>query len=173
LDAFADCFGAMPDYVDGHQHVHILPKIRTWLFECLLDRGLGKKIWLRNSADRVGRILARRCELKKALSVAFLGRGFAAEAAARGFATNDGFSGFSAFDATRDLRTLFPRYLIAPGSRHLVMCHPGFCDEELVLIDPVTLTRERELNYLLSQDFLDALKKHGAVLRSFKSELCT
>ncbi len=86
---------------------------------------------------------------------------------------NEGFAGFSAFDVTQDLRTLFPHYLVAPGSHHLVMCHPGFCDEELVLIDPVTLTRERELNYLLSQDFLDALKRRGAVLRSFKSELCT
>lgn len=172
LDAFADCFGTMPDYVDGHQHIQILPKIRTWLFECLRDRGIDQTVWLRNSADRVTRILKRRNELKKALSVAYLGRGFAKEAEARGFATNDGFSGFSAFDVTQDLRNLFPRYLIAPGSRHLVMCHPGFCDEELVLIDPVTLTRERELNYLLSQDFLDALKRQGAVLRSFKSELC-
>lgn len=173
LDAFADCFGTAPDYVDGHQHVHVLPKIRSWLFECLHDRGLDKKIWLRNSTDRVGRILARGHELKKALSIAFLGRGFAAEAAARGYAMNDGFSGFSAFDVTRDLRTLFPQYLIAPGRRQLVMCHPGFCDEELVLIDPVTVTRERELNYLLSPDFLDTLKRHGAVLRSFKSAFCT
>jgi predicted glycoside hydrolase/deacetylase ChbG (UPF0249 family) len=168
LDAFADCYGKMPDFLDGHQHVQILPKIRTWLFECLKERGLQEKIWLRNSADRIFRIFARNIEVKKALAIALLGHGFARDAAAQGFATNDGFAGFSAFDATRDLGAIFPHYLRAPGYRHLVMCHPGYCDEELVLADPVTLTRERELNYLLSQDFIDLMERRGAVLRCFK-----
>ena len=28
LDAFEDAWGAPPDYIDGHQHVHILPIVR-------------------------------------------------------------------------------------------------------------------------------------------------
>lgn len=168
LDAFADCYGKMPDFVDGHQHVQILPKIRCLLFECLSSRRLQGKIWLRNSADHIFRIIARRSELKKALSVAVLGYGFGKDAAAAGFATNEGFAGFSAFDATHDIGTIFQHYLVAPGRRHLIMCHPGYCDEELVLADPVTLTRERELNYLLSQDFVDLIKQRGAILSSFK-----
>ena len=28
LRAFADAFGRLPDFLDGHQHVHLLPQVR-------------------------------------------------------------------------------------------------------------------------------------------------
>src|SRR5581483_886460 len=28
LRAFVDAFGRMPDFVDGHQHVHVFPQVR-------------------------------------------------------------------------------------------------------------------------------------------------
>jgi hypothetical protein len=164
LDSFVDQFGAPPAFVDGHQHVQILPQIRYWLFDCLEQRGLAGKIWLRNSGDRTRRILRRGVELTKALGITYLARGFAREAHSRGFATNEGFAGFSAFDPCRDFASDFTRYLKAPGTHHLVMCHPGYCDEELVTIDPVTLTRERELSFLLSPMFPAILASHKARL---------
>lgn len=167
LDSFSDHFGAAPDFVDGHQHVQILPQIRYWLFESLEKRGFAGKTWLRNSGDSPLRILRRGVELKKALAIAWLARGFAREAAARGFSTNSGFSGFSGFDPSRDYGADFAAYLRAPGGRHLIMCHPGYCDEELVSADPVTLTRERELNFLLSPAFLRLLDETGAKLARF------
>lgn len=159
IDGFVDRFGAPPDFVDGHQHVHILTPIRNWLFDELDARGLSGKIWLRDSADRPSRILRRNTELKKAFAIAWLGRGFAREAAARGYAANEGFSGFSGFDPCGDYAADFAAYLRAPGRRHLIMCHPGYCDAELVLIDPVTLTRERELSFLLSPAFVETLER--------------
>ncbi len=44
------------------------------------------------------------------------------------------------------------------------MCHPGYCDDELVAADPVTLSRERELEFLLSPAFKDMLGQSGAEL---------
>jgi predicted glycoside hydrolase/deacetylase ChbG (UPF0249 family) len=164
LDRFYEYFGAAPAFVDGHQHIQILPQIRTALFACLEQRGLSGKIWVRTSADRPSAILRRGAEVAKALGIAWLGRGFAREAAARGFLTNDGFSGFSAFDPGQDYAAEFARYLRAPGRRHLIMCHPGYCDEELVTVDPVTLSRERELSFLLSPAFTDMLDRKGARL---------
>ncbi len=159
IDGFVEHFGAPPDFVDGHQHVHVLTQIRNWLFDELDARGLARKIWLRDAADRPSRILRRNTELKKAFAIAWLGRGFAREAAARGYATNEGFSGFSGFDPCGDYAADFAAYLRAPGRRHLIMCHPGYCDAELVLIDPVTLTRERELSFLLSPAFVETLDR--------------
>lgn len=173
IDSFCDHFGAPPDFVDGHQHVQILPQIRACLFKCLEAKGLSGKIWLRSSADRPFRILTRGVELKKALGIAWLARGFAKEAAARGFITNDGFSGFSAFDPARDYAADFARYLRAPGQRHLIMCHPGYCDEELVAVDPVTQTRERELSFLLSPAFPQLLDRKGARLVRFEHLLAS
>ncbi|VFU07402.1 ChbG/HpnK family deacetylase [Methylocella tundrae] len=164
LDEFFEHFGAPPDFVDGHQHVQILPQIRHWLLDELEARNLKGKIWLRNSADRPTRILRRGVELKKALGIAWLAKGFSRAAAARGFATNEGFSGFSQFDPCSDYARDFETYLRAPGRRHLIMCHPGYCDEELILADPVTLTRERELNFLLSPAFADLLRRASVKL---------
>ncbi|HXY58122.1 MAG TPA: ChbG/HpnK family deacetylase [Methylocystis sp.] len=156
LDAFEAAIARAPDFVDGHQHVQTLPGVRGALLEALTARGLAGKCWLRDSGDSAGRILARRQEAAKALVVSGLSFGFGAAARRAGFATNDGFAGFSDFDAGRDHAARFASYLRAPGPAHLVMCHPGHADAELAAIDPVTTTREQELAFLLSPA-LDAL----------------
>ena len=157
IDAFEDCFGRPPDYIDGHQHVHVLHGVRQQLFDELAERGLAGRAWLRNSSDRLPRIYRRQSETTKALALAFFARGFAGQARARGFDCNDGFAGFSRFDPRRDYAIDFASYLVAPGPRHLVMCHPGHVDDELIAADPVTTTRENELAFLLSPRFEDIL----------------
>lgn len=167
LDAFEAHWSRPPDFVDGHQHVQILPGVTAPFLAELSRRGLAGKLWLRDSGDRPLRAVTRGVELKKALGVAFLGRAFAAQARAAGFAVNDGFSGFSSFDASCDYAVDFARYLKAPGARHLVMCHPGHVDAELARLDPVTSSRERELAFLMSEDFTATLGRAHARLGRF------
>jgi chitin disaccharide deacetylase len=167
IDAFAQAFGRMPDFIDGHQHVQLLPGIRQSLFAVLARRSLAGRLWLRDSGDRPSRILSRGSELKKAFGLAFLARGFAREAKSHGFAVNDGFAGYSDFGPERDYGAAFARYLVAPGNRHLVMCHPGHVDDELVALDPATASREKELAFFLSQGFIAALGKASAHLTRF------
>ncbi|ACB95278.1 ChbG/HpnK family deacetylase [Beijerinckia indica] len=164
IDAFIDSFGAAPDYIDGHQHVQALPGIRLWLLETLAEKGLTGKLWLRDSGDSLSRIIMRGGELSKALMVAGFARGFARMAAAHGFACNEGFAGFSAFAPDENYGQAFAHFLTAPGKRHLIMCHPGHCDEELAALDPVTTSREKELAFLLSDDFLRLLDQRKARL---------
>ena len=165
LDAFEDAMGRAPAFVDGHQHVQILPGVRDWLMDELVRRGLAGRLWLRDSADRLPRILARRIELPKALVLAALARGFAAQAHRMGFHTNDGFAGFSAFDARRNYGRDFARYLISPGPRHLVMCHPGHADIDPSAGDEVTASRPHELAFLLSDRFEPTLAAAGMTLQ--------
>jgi len=167
LDAFVEHYGRAPDFVDGHQHVQILPGIRLWLLEALAERGYQGKVWLRDSGDRLAAILARKNQIKKAFIVRWLSRGFSEAAASSGFATNRGFAGFSAFDIARDYGKAFATYLKAPGAAHLVMCHPGFVDAELQRLDPVTYSRRQELDFLLSSRFEDCLGRRGAKLTRF------
>jgi predicted glycoside hydrolase/deacetylase ChbG (UPF0249 family) len=164
LDAFEEAYGAPPDYVDGHQHVQVLPGIADDLIAELSARGLAGKIWLRDSADRPRRIFTRGKHWGKALTVAALARGFRAKARAAGFALNDGFSGFSDFDAQGDYAADFARFLRAPGPKHLIMCHPGHVDAELARLDPVTDSREAELAFLLSDRFTAIMDAAGAKL---------
>jgi predicted glycoside hydrolase/deacetylase ChbG (UPF0249 family) len=164
LDAFEAAQGAPPDFVDGHQHVQVLPGIAETLLDELRGRGLAGKLWLRDSADRPSRIFARGKHWGKALTVAALARGFRAKARAAGFAINDGFSGFSDFDASADYAADFATFLRAPGGKPLIMCHPGHVDAELARLDPVTASREKELEFLLSPRLDAALAEAGGRL---------
>jgi predicted glycoside hydrolase/deacetylase ChbG (UPF0249 family) len=155
IDAFGEHYGRPPAFIDGHQHVHMLPGLRDWLMDEATKRGLAGKIWMRDSADRMTRILTRGVQVPKAMTVALAGRGFAESARASGFATNEGFAGFSAFDPRRDYAADFARFLAAPGETHLVMCHPGRVDAELERLDPATYSREQELEFLLSDKFIE------------------
>ena len=74
-------------------------------------------------------------------------------------ARSPGLAGFSSFRPDRDYARAFESYLRAPGRRHLVMCHPGYVDEDLKAQDPVTTTREQELAFLLSPRLPEMLER--------------
>lgn len=168
MDAYVAWMGREPDFLDGHQHVQILSGVRGLVFDQIRQRRLEGRMWLRSSGDWPWRILARRHHLPKALGVAWLAGHFHWDANNRGLATNDGFAGFSDFSAKTDYATMFERYLAAPGRRHLVMCHPGYVDDELRSLDPATDSREQELAFLLSDRFLEILARRSARLTRLK-----
>lgn len=152
IEAFEEAMGRAPDFIDGHQHVHAMPGIRRAL-AAVLARRSGAKPYLRDAADRLGAIRARRVEARKAMLVAALTRPFAAGMRGLGFELNRGFSGYSAFDPGRDYGADFATYLVAPGAAPLVMCHPGEVDDELRALDPATASRPREVAFFLSDRF--------------------
>jgi chitin disaccharide deacetylase len=165
LDAFEQAMGRAPDFIDGHQHVHGLPGVRKVLLGVMAERyARGPKPWLRDPADAMQSIAKRGRFIQKALAVGGLSTGFAAAARKAGFLTNEGFAGFSAFDARQDYAADFTSYLVAPGPRHLVMCHPGEIDEELAKIDPVVETRPVELSFFLSDKASEIIAAAGLSL---------
>ncbi len=165
LDAFEQATDRRPDFVDGHQHVHGLAGVRRALLAVLRERyAQGPKPWLRDPSDSLARIVKRRRNMQKALAVASLASGFGARAREAGFLTNEGFAGFSAFDPAGDYAVDFESYLAAPGSRHLVMCHPGEIDDELKAIDPVVETRPQELAFLLGDRSQELVAAAGLTL---------
>jgi len=154
LAAFEDALGMAPDFVDGHQHVHVLNGIRQPLLRVLAARypDPAMRPYLRDPSDSPLALAARR-HAGKALVVAGFATGFAAAARRAGFAVNRGFAGFSAFDTRADYAAEFRACLTRPGVRHLVMCHPGLVDDALRGIDAVVETRPRELAFLAGPAF--------------------
>jgi predicted glycoside hydrolase/deacetylase ChbG (UPF0249 family) len=157
LDRFEAIIERPPDFLDGHQHVHVLPHIRHALLDALDDRRLGGKLWLRDAGDWPHRILMRGSQMKKAFAVRALATGFRGDAKRRGYALNDSFAGYSDFNPGSDYGAQFASYLRGRGRRHLIMCHPGHVDQDLRDRDPVTTTREQELAFLLSSRFEELL----------------
>jgi chitin disaccharide deacetylase len=164
LSAFEAVLGRPPDFVDGHQHVHVLPGVRAGLLRALQDRGWSGRVWLRDPSDRLGAILRRRVAAQKALTVRALASGFAGQARASGFFVNKGFSGFSPFDPARDVAADFAMFFDDLGPQPVVMCHPGHADEELRALDPVVEMREREYAYLAANEFLRLLDRREVSL---------
>jgi len=156
IDRFQDVTGYPPDFVDGHQHVHILPGIRDGFLHALVSRFPDHCPLVRDPSDRFGAIVARGCAVPKALSVAALSYGFAAASHRAGFPTNSGFSGFSSFDPRISFADELARSFRYAGRRHLIMCHPGYIDAELSRLDPVVTRRREELRCLLSAPGLKA-----------------
>lgn len=156
LDVFEDALRHPPDMVDGHQHVHVFPQVRRTLLRVLTERYPEAKPLLRDVADTPAAIVARGTAIPKALGLAILSAGFGARARALGFPTNKGFSGVSTFDERVPCARELQRFFRRPGPLHLVMCHPGYPDDELDRIDLLVARRERELETLRDDPDLPA-----------------
>lgn len=147
LDAFEAAFGAPPDFVDGHQHVHALPRVRTGVLAALRHRYSGRRLLIRDPSAGVVAAARMGVAIAKAMLLTGLSAGFARAAREAGFIVNSGFAGVSAFE-TGTARTEFTRFAKVEGRFPIVMCHPGFADAELASLDPLTARREEELKVL-------------------------
>ena len=162
IAAYEERMGRTPDFIDGHQHVHALPGVRRAFAAVLKRRYWARPPYLRNPADSYGAILARKRHGAKAALLSALTRPFAAEMRALGFTLNDGFSGYSGFAPEADYAEDFKSYLVAPGARHLIMCHPGIVDGELRALDPAQESRAHEFAFFQSSRFPELCAEAGA-----------
>ena len=165
FDAFEDEWGAPPDFVDGHQHAHVLPGIRDLVIELAAARA--PAAYIRQCADPLRWILRRGVAVPRAFAIAAMSRSLRRKL--RGRRTNDSFRGVTSFQNHETYPDQFRRYLVGPGKRPLIMCHPGRLDDLLPTLDPVTDQRELELAYFESPAFLDDLAEAGCRLSRMTS----
>lgn len=144
LDRFEAATGFPPDHVDGHQHVHALPAIRSGVLTALARRFPSGGPLVRDPADSISAIRERGLATGKSMVISLLSSGFGAAARARGFAVNDSFAGTSPFKEGQPYGKELDAAFSAGGRRHLVMCHPGHVDPELTRLDPVVARRAEE-----------------------------
>ena len=156
---FIDAFGRPPDFLDGHQHVHLFPQIRDAFLSVVAENAPGA--WVRQCGRaRTGRRLRDR----KALTLDILSVGFRRKAKRKGIAVNPAFAGTYAFNAKADFARIFPRFLSGLPENGLIMCHPGFVDAELKALDSLTTLREHEFAFFNSDAFPKVLAEHGVAL---------
>jgi predicted glycoside hydrolase/deacetylase ChbG (UPF0249 family) len=157
LDAFEAGMGAPPDIIDGHEHVHILPRVRASLLASLKRRYARRPILIRDPSVSWAHILGRKVPVTKSLVLRFLARGMRADIERSGFISNDRFAGITRFEAkAASVDSDFAAAAELEGWRPLAMCHPGFADAELQRVDRHTKRRQLEFDALMANSPLAA-----------------
>lgn len=153
---FEDAIGAAPAFVDGHQHVHQFPGIRTVLLDVLAQR----------YAERLPRIrvckTARFRGLKAAL-IASLGTvGLERCARRQGFACNSDFAGVYAFSRPATA-VHWRRWLLSlRGPVPMVMTHVATHSQHGADIDAIADARVAEFKWLASPGFKELCRALNA-----------
>jgi predicted glycoside hydrolase/deacetylase ChbG (UPF0249 family) len=159
LKVFVTAFGRPPDFVDGHQHVHLFPQVRDAFLSMVKE--IAPQAWVRQCGRSLP--LVRRFD-RKALLLDVLSYSFRRRARAQGLRSNPAFAGAYDFRGEPDFGKLFPRFLHRLPPEGVVMCHPGFVDDELTRLDPLTTQRAREYAYLAGDALPPTLAAYGVAL---------
>ena len=167
LDLFERAIGRPPAYIDGHQHVHLLPVVRDAVVAAAARLGA----YLRVTDEPLSRIRRTGVATGKAAFLSLLARPLAREAARRGVARNRGFRGVRSFTEPGPFRDLFRRMVAGAPAGTVVMCHPGHADDALRARDAVVESREAEYRYLGGDDFPGDLAAAGLCLARLKDAL--
>jgi predicted glycoside hydrolase/deacetylase ChbG (UPF0249 family) len=149
LFAFSDAFGRPPDFVDGHQHAQLFPQVREAFLAAV--KQAAPNAWVRQCGRRAP--WTQRLGAPKALVLDILSARFRTLAARAGIAFNPGFAGAYDFSGTPDFAALMAGFLAGLPEASVVMCHPGFVDDVLLGLDPLTGQREQEYKFLAGEDF--------------------
>ena len=160
LAAFKELFGRAPDFVDGHQHAQLFPQVRDGFLRAVQEAAPGA--WVRQGGRHMP--LAKRLGAPKALVLDALSAQFRARAAGAKIACNPAFAGAYDFSKRPDFGALMAEFLEGLPDGGLVMCHPGFVDETLESLDPLTTQREAEHAFLGSDQFPTLLAANKVTL---------
>ncbi len=155
LSLYETGMNALPDFVDGHQHCHLLPSVREALLDALTERygAEASRIALRDCAPQRWRGL-------KAAIIAGTGTFRLQELAkARQHGMNSDFAGVYDFNEDADLAALWTGWLDGlEGGAPLVMCHIAErADHDGS--DSIRSARYREYDWLSSPQFLELTQR--------------
>jgi predicted glycoside hydrolase/deacetylase ChbG (UPF0249 family) len=160
LAAFADLFGHAPDFVDGHQHVQLYPRVRDGFLAAVRDAA--PRAWVRQTGRSI--TLRRRLGAPKALFLDLLSEQFRRRAIRAGLAVNPGFAGAYDFSRKPDFGSLMQKFVEGLPEDGVIMCHPGHVDDTLRGLDRLTEQRECEHAYLRSEAFRQFLTANSVRL---------
>ena len=160
LAAFVDLFGRPPDFVDGHQHVQLYPGVRA-AFLAAVKTG-APEAWIRQCGR--DRPWVQRLDSPKALVLDALSAQFRKRATRANLSFNPAFAGAYDFSKATEFGALMRQFLQGMPEAGVVMCHPGFVDDVLISLDPLTVQREREYEFLRGEQFLPLLAANEVTL---------
>jgi len=164
IDAFVSEMNRLPDFLDGHHHVHQFPVIRDAVIAIWQDRFPGRHTWIRSCHEPLSACVARGIAVPKCISLSTIGRPLKRALVRNAIPHNESFLGIYDLNRRQPFQPIVRRYLRGLRGRSLLMCHPGFVDNPLIQADRLTYQREVEFEYLGSEAFLQDLQNHHVSL---------
>jgi predicted glycoside hydrolase/deacetylase ChbG (UPF0249 family) len=161
LAHFEQKIGHLPQFIDGHQHVHQFPVVRDALIKVYQEKLAHAQPYIRLVAANK----PRQWNSKEWVLHAMGGRCMRALLVKHKIKHNQGFAGLYDFNANR-FAEQFRLFLQKVSDGGLVMCHPGRAD--INSKDSLRMSRPLEHDYFLSDAFINACQEENVVLSRFK-----
>lgn len=165
-DTFVRELGQAPAFIDGHHHVHQLPVVRDAVLEFVATFPSSERPWIRTCWEAPARLLSRRISPLKAIAIGWYGRSLRRRCKAHDIKTNSGFAGIYDFNKGMSFPSLMRRFMRDAVDGTVIMCHPGFIDDELLAADSLAEPRQAEFDYLMSEAFGEILIAEEITLRA-------
>ncbi|MEP3524624.1 MAG: ChbG/HpnK family deacetylase [Hyphomicrobiales bacterium] len=161
---FVETVGKAPDFMDGHQHVHLFPQLREAVVE-LAKTKFQDKGWVRSCHADSARL--RACGLPstrasaRVLIISYLAKHMAQKLQQEGVKTNPVFYGINDFNKNEnfaDLMQVWVSLAAAQKEWAVIMCHPGLKSDNDSIWDPIAARRIDEFEVLSRSDSIYNLK---------------
>jgi predicted glycoside hydrolase/deacetylase ChbG (UPF0249 family) len=167
IDRFKEGLNTLPDFLDGHQHVHQFPVIRDALINVYGHRfKRTQKPYVRSVSPSI-KPAEYVTNFKKVLIAYLLGaKPFLALLNEHEIPYNSSFNGIYSFSQSGNFRDLFISFLKACDNGGIIMCHPGLQTKD-TSADPIKLARYQEYQYLFGDNFLYDCHQQNVVLSRF------
>jgi chitin disaccharide deacetylase len=160
LDRFIEVMGFMPDFIDGHQHIHQFPGIRQAVLQVYQHRLKAHDIHVRATYPSLN---LPPYQLKARILAAAGGKTLQAQLMQANIPHNPYFTGIYDFNPAIAYRTLFRRWLSMAQPNTLFMCHPA---KGLDVNDSITRARVNEYTYFLSDGWLHDCEEYHCYLHA-------
>ncbi|MBK1883060.1 ChbG/HpnK family deacetylase [Luteolibacter pohnpeiensis] len=162
---FEQVLGKSPDYLDGHQHVHILPGVSEIIADTLGRLGAPEAFPVRRIAKPSATFSWHPKLLVKRAILQFLSQ-IGEPALSHTYPGNPWFAGIYLLDRPSDFEVHMKNWIRNVPDSTLIMCHPGHrCNDP---DDPIPNARTVEYDYLSSDAFEADLRNAHAILVPFR-----
>lgn len=149
LEQFVKVMQKLPDFIDGHQHVHQFPVVRQVILDLYKRKLRENRTSIRSTWPSLN---GPQYQFKAQILGLTGAKCFRKHLLQLNIPHNPYFSGIYDFSPQLDYRVLFRKWLSLAKENTLIMCHPG---EGLCRTDSIAHARLNELKYFLSDDFLN------------------
>lgn len=163
LDRFSETMGFLPQFLDGHQHVHQFPIIREAVINIYKQRLSHTGAYIRSTDEKNG-LFALLPHFKKLLIYLSGTQSFKKRLMEEKIPHNQSFAGIYNFSQAENYANFFQEFLNKIEHRGVIMCHPGLPSEGK---DSIAAARYQEYLYLRSDDFVMACKSNNVAVSRF------